>query len=427
MKRLIPLRLFSLLMCCCVVSFAAADDASPKSASDKPGKAAPADKEEEPKSPPPTKVSGVFEALKSAEIMPTTEQIASMEIKRLVDHGSRIKKDQNVVVFDTEAIDKQIKNAEIDLRLAKLSMDDDEFNHQQFLETQKLDRGEAERTRKNAQQAYDNFAKVDRERQILSAEFSLKSSKASLANVTEELKQLQQMYEEDDLTEESEEIVLKRAKQAVESAQFRLEGTEINTLRTLNQSIPNSQADQESRLAKANLAYAKSIRDLNSSRQRKEIELNRKRDKFKEQEKKLAELKAERKQITLQAPFAGIVLHGKLNRGRLSDKPATLKVGSKVTPRQVVATIVDPSRLQIRVTLEEKHLSVVKAGVKCKVTCAAFPDFQADGTVKSVSSIAYVNGKYDCVVSFRTKNQPDVMPTMACSLEFAAIEKKDAK
>ena len=41
------------------------------------------------------------------------------------------------------------------------------------------------------------------------------------------------MYEADDPTEESEEIVLKRAKQAVEAAQFRLEGVEIQSNRVV--------------------------------------------------------------------------------------------------------------------------------------------------------------------------------------------------
>ena len=121
-------------------------------------------------------------------------------------------------------LDKQIKEAEIELRLAQLKLDDDEYAHEQFLETQKLDRAAAELARKKAQQDYDNFVQVDRERQIKSAAYNLKSSQSTLENAKEELEQLEQMYKEDDLTEESEEIVLKRAKQSVEFAEYRLEG-----------------------------------------------------------------------------------------------------------------------------------------------------------------------------------------------------------
>jgi HlyD family secretion protein len=388
--------------------------------------------EDEPKSaidaePKTLKISGVFEALVAEPISAETEQISSFEIKRIVPHGTKVSKGQNVVWFDSEDTDKKIKEAEIDLRLSKLTLDDDEFSYKQFLETQSLDRGAAQRARKNAQQEYDNFAQVDRDRLKVTADFNLKSSVSSLENAMEELKQLEQMYMEDDLTEESEEIVLKRAKRSVEVAQYRLNGSEIQAERSLSQSIPRSVAQHEDTLAKAQLAFQKSIQNLTSARQRRDIEMNRKRDKFKEEQKKLAELREERKQIVLVSATDGIVLHGKLTRGKLSDKPSVLEAGSKVTPKQVVATVVSPKKLQIRVDLDEKNLAVVAAGTKCKLTMKAFPDFDAVASVKSVSAVPYAGTKYDCVVTLRpSKKQPAIMPTMTCELEFDVDVDEDA-
>lgn len=365
------------------------------------------------------KVSGVFEALNSEEISPHTKHIKSLEIKRIVPHGTKVSKGKNIILLETKEIDKQIKQAETDLRLAKLTLDDDQYAYTQFLETQKLDKEAAERARKQAQQVYDNFVQVDRERQLKSAEFNLKSSQASLENAKEELKQLEQMYQEDDLTEESEEIVLKRAKRSVEVAEYRLEGTQIQTDRTVNQDVPRSQLQQDDALARAELKYQQAIRDLASARQRREIEMGQKRDKFKEQQEQFDELKAERKRVVLACSMDGIVLHGKLTRGKLSDKPSLLKKGTKVTGEQVLATVVNPDKLQIRATVEEQHLHVVKAGTKCKVTTKAVPDFETVGTVKSVSPVPFAGTKYDAVVTFRRpKDLPQVMPTMTCDLEF---------
>jgi hypothetical protein len=383
--------------------------------------------EEEPKSasdqaPKTTKISGVIEAIVSHEISTSTKQIDAFEINRIIPHGATVREGQNLVWFETEAIDKKIKDAETDLRLAKLILDDEEFAHKQFLDTQALDRETAERTRAYAKQDYDNFVQVDRERDVLAADFSLRMSRYSLEGVMEELDQLEQMYQEDDLTEVSEEIVLKRAKRDVESARYRLENAEIATNRTVTQSIPRLEKQQEDKLAKAELAYEKSIRDLNSARQRREIEIHRKRDSFQEQEKKFAELKGERKQVVLKSPIDGIVFYGELNRGRLSEKPSTLKPASKVSGNQVVVTVIDPSKVQIRVDLDEKHLAKVREGAKCKVTLTAFADFETTGTVKSVSSVPYGGTKYDCVVKLhQTKNQPNIRPTMTCELEFDSI------
>jgi multidrug resistance efflux pump len=370
-----------------------------------------------------TKISGVIEAINAKEISADTEQISSLELKRIVPHGSTISKGQNVVWFETEDIDKKIKEAEIDLRLSKLTLADAEFSYKQFLETQALDKKNAEQARKNSQQDYDNFVQVDRDRQKLSAEFNLKSSRASLENAMEELEQLEQMYKEDDLTEASEEIVLKRAKRSVESAQYRLDGTEISSERSVKQGIPRSIAQQEDSLARAQLAHQKSIQALTAARQRRDIELDRSRDKFKDEQEKLAELKEERKRVVLTSPMDGIVLHGKLNRGKLGDKPSTLEEGSKITPTQVVATVVDPGKLRIRVDLEEKYLATVTAGKKYKVTVKGFPDYETVGTVQAVSTVPYAGTKFDCVVTFRQpKQQPAIQPTMTCELEFASEE-----
>jgi multidrug resistance efflux pump len=228
------------------------------------------------------------------------------------------------------------------------------------------------------------------------------------------------MYDEDDLTEESEEIVLKRAKQAVEFARYRLEGTEIQSDRAIKQGIPRSQAQQEDSLARAQLAYQKAIRELNSARQRRDIEIRRKRDALKQQREKLAELKDERKQVVLTSPIDGISLHGPLRRGRLSDKPSVLKAGSKVTPQQVLITVVDPKKLHIRVDLDEKDLGVVAPGAECQVTAKGSAGEETIGTVKSVSLVPYAGTKYDCVVAYRpTETFAAVLPTMTCDLKFA--------
>jgi multidrug resistance efflux pump len=389
-----------------------ADETEPNSASDAKPKA--------------VTVNGVLEAVSSAEVMADAEQIDSFVIKRIVPHGAEVTKGENLVWFDREAIDERIEDSEKDVRLARLALDQAIFDHDQFLKTQELDRAAAERERQAARQEYDNFVDVDRDRTAKSAAFNLKSARASLANAQEELKQLQQMYEEDDLTEESEEIVLKRAKQAVESAQFRFETTEIQSNRVLEQQIPRSVKEQESNLSRAELAYEKKMHDMRLERQKRDIELAKEREKLEKKEKDLAELKEDRKEMVLTSPISGIALHGKLTRGRLPEKPSTLDAESKVTDRQVLITVVNPQKLQVRVDLEEKQLGVVTEGSRCTIVVNAFPEFEASGVVKSVSKVPYAATKYDAIITLRTgKDAPGLIPTMTCELKFESPVQKD--
>jgi len=365
------------------------------------------------------KIPGVFESLDQAEISFDTDHVESLEIKRIVPHGSEVSRGETIVWFKTDDLDEKIEEAETDLRLARLELEQAEQDHEHFQETQRLDRAAAERTRKRAQQNYDQFMQVDRQRMQEQAEFNVKSSLAALENAEEELKQLRQMYEADDLTEESEEIVLKRAKRSVEFAQFRLKGTRIESDRTTEQTIPRKQADQEDALQRAEVEYHKKMSAQKTAREKQEIELERQRKNFREQETDLEELKEFRRQTVLTAPIDGILLHGELDRGRLSDKPSQLEAGSKVARRKTIATVVNPRRLQIRVNLEQKQLAEVAVGDTCAVRVAGLPERELEGEVKSISDVPYAGTKFDCVVDFSgTRATDQVMPTMGCELVF---------
>lgn len=364
-------------------------------------------------------ISGVLEAVTSYEIVADTEYLGPFKVRRVLDHGSAVTAGQNLVWFESEAIDKKITEAETAVAVARLALEADEFAHQHALKIEEIGRRKAERARKEAQQAFDNFVAVDRERLLKSAEFDRISARASFENATEELEQLEQMYKEDDLTEESEEIVLKRAKQAVDAAQFRLEGVEMASARAVTQGLAKAEADQQETLALAELAFEKAMQELDAKRKQREVELRKKQDAFHEEEKKLAMMKEERKRLVLTSPVDGIVLHGPLARGRLGDKPSLLKAGSAVAADQVVMTVVTPERLQIRGDLDEKQRAVVLARDTCTVKVDAFPDYQAAGKVVEVSLVPYAGMKYDCVVSLQgMHHDPRLKPLMTCRMEF---------
>lgn len=344
-------------------------------------------------------VSGVVASQRTAEITPGTEEIASLELKRVLPHGTEVRKGQAVAWFDTQEIDERIAKEQVELQLAELAMAGAEFAHGQFQSGQKLDRDAAKRTRKAAQQTLDNYNNIDHDAAIEAAEFSLKSAKESLENVQEELDQLQKMYEEDELTEESEEIVLKRAKNAVEAASYRLGLAKTRHQRALQQSIPAAREAALEAFERAELAYAKTIRELDDARTKKQIELNKQRVELKKQQTKLATLKDERKALTLQAPFAGLVYHGALTRGRLGDKPSTLKAGDKVTADQILYTLVARDRLQLLAEVDEEQLAKLHVGSRGDAVVKILPDRTLAVTVKQLDAIPLANNKFSCVLS----------------------------
>ncbi|WP_197455984.1 HlyD family efflux transporter periplasmic adaptor subunit [Stieleria neptunia] len=372
------------------------------------------------------KLDGTFEAIRQFEVTADNEHLTNLVIERIVPSGTSVTEGQTLVWFETKPLDDKIRSAESDLAIARLDLESDEFAHEQFLKQQTLDKAKARRTRDQAQQAYDNYQRVDRERAIKQAKFSLESSQFSLESATEEYRQLEQMYKEDDLTEESEEIVLRRAKRAMESAQFSLDRAKIQHDRTIKQSIPRDDANQEETLARALIDYEKAVHAMGIDKQKRELELRRKRVKLEQQAEKFDEMRAERKKVVLKSALDGIFVYGTVTRAKLPAKPVELKKGSGVSGKQVIGTVLAPTKLQVRVELPEPQLKSVHVGDRCKVVPKGIADAELNGVVKSIGIVPLTAGKYDCIVSLRGKASADVLPAMTCELQFTTAKPKAA-
>ena len=381
---------------------------------------------------PPIKINGVFESAKATELKVTGEQTKSWVIKKIVAHGTMVEAEQAIVWFKTDAIDKQIRDSEIEYKIADLAMDEANFKHEQFLVSQELDQAGIERTIEKAKQDYTHYLKVDRDYQLKSANFNLKFSEYALENVQEELNQLEKMYRQDELTEESEEIVLTRAKREVESALFRLEGSREQHRRTVEETLPRNEVEQAERLKRAEMAFAAAKLDLKLARVRRELDLKKQQIKFNEQKENLEKLKAERKHMVLKAPIAGYVIHGALNRGAQPERPAPLEAGKSLTADQVVLTIVPAKPLRVRLSIAESELRHVKKGAEVKVFSNVYPNEPMKGEVVSVSAVPYSASKFDCVVKFKPGKLADrLVPTTGCRVEFPntdpVVESKPAE
>ena len=91
-------------------------------------------------SPKPPKITGVFESVDTFPLSAKAEQVTSLVVEKVASHGSLVRKGEGLIWFETKKVDEQIEDAEIQLRLAELTMEDDEFAFAQFLEIQQLDR-----------------------------------------------------------------------------------------------------------------------------------------------------------------------------------------------------------------------------------------------------------------------------------------------
>ena len=91
---------------------------------------------------------------------------------------------------------------------------------------------------------------------LKSLEYELKSAQFQLDYQQDELDQLEKMYEADDLTEDTEEVVLKRTRNQVDFAKFNLEQTKLFVDELLKVRLPRFEIEIKESLDHAAIALA---------------------------------------------------------------------------------------------------------------------------------------------------------------------------
>ncbi len=178
------------------------------------------------------------EAKKMTELRTTMDVWTSLITEQVAPQGTEVQPGDVVLKFEMDKIDDQLKSAEQDLQLSQLGLHQAEEELALTGQLNQLDQQLADRTWDRLQQDVKYFFDVEEPLSKRSADMRLKSSQYSVENAQEELDQLEKMYKEDEITEESEEIVLKRARRTLEQAKFYLESTEAGVKHTLDVDIP---------------------------------------------------------------------------------------------------------------------------------------------------------------------------------------------
>jgi multidrug resistance efflux pump len=232
----------------------------------------------------------------------------------------------------------------------------------------------------------------------------------------EELKQLERMYAADDLTEETEEIILKRTRDAVESAQYSLQLVQDAQRRGQEFDVPRSENQLEQAVARAALALEEARRTAPQSLQRQQLQFEKQKADLQQKRQRLARLRSDLKRMVVTAPRAGVVYYGSPRRGKWSDPSsieAMLQPSGTPKVRSDVMTIVEPRPLTVRVVVPEKSLRHVGVGAEATIEPVAFPDLKLKGHVSQRGSIPVGEGQFDATLALDDAELPaDVVAGM---------------
>lgn len=375
-------------------------------------------------------LDGVFEAEQMSEVTLQPEVFANFVVEKAAPQGTRVKKGDPILWFETDDIDEQLKDAEFALELSRLSLKQAELELAALELSVPLDLRAAERARQEADKDLEYYNRAGAEMARRSAEESLKSSEYGLEYAQEELDQLEKMYKADDLTEETEEIILKRARRDVEQSEFYLESARLQHERTINEELPRRQEQTEEAVTRAAIALERAQATLPSSIEEKKISLQKLQFALKQEEEQFAKLKADRELMIVEAPAAGILYYGQCERGAWpmgQTIAKQLRPKGNVAPNQVIMTIVGEGPAFIRVTVPEADLRFAKAETKGVAIPTAYPQTRLPAMSAGVDPIPIADGQFDGRVGFQLEQGAlPIVAGMTCKVNLTGYFKADA-
>jgi len=372
-------------------------------------------------------LKGVFEAARAAEVVFRPEAWAELSVLEAAEPGAHVKKGDVVLSLDTTKIDEALRDAEAALALGDsgLKLAQDELAAMQ--KSLPLDLEAAERAKQTADEDLKRYTDIGRPAAVKEANFAVKNAENYLLYTQEELRQLEKMYKADDLTEETEEIILKRQRDAVERVAFGLEMARIKAEQTLKVDLPRQDVTTRDAAARQAIALAKAKATLPVAASKKRLELDKlKTDQAKAAEK-LAKLKKDRETMVVKAPADGIVYYGSCVRGNWPKLGQTLERGAALKPNDVVLSIVAPRPLFVRAVVPEDQLEKLSAGIEGKATPVGYPSLSLKAKVEAVSEVPITAGNFEAKVAVDLpKEAAAIVPGMNCTLKLVSYLKKDA-
>jgi len=378
-------------------------------------------------------LSGIFEAKRVAEVsIRPRSWTMPLVVERAIELGTPVKKGDVLVEFDRQKIDKAVQDAEVENALTEMALKHAEEELPILEKSLPVELAAAERAKTHADEDLRNFVEIDRPMAERAAHFWVRRYGEWLEYAREELRQLEKMYRSKDLTEETEEIILRRQRFQIEMYEFYLKEAELERDQTLKVHLPRQdQQVRENAVKQAiELERARALLPLNVNQKRQTIaKLKHDRDKGTE---KLAEQRGDREAMTVRAPADGLVYYGRPERGQWSSSAAAaqkLHKGGTIPPDEVFITIVAARPIAIRATVEEKDLAALSrpAELKGRVTPTSDPDLHVAGRLAGILTVPSTPGKFEAMIDVDLDDvKPAIKPGMACSVKFTLYRKDNA-
>lgn len=333
---------------------------------------------------------------------------------------------QELVRFDDEDVSREIGDRERDLYIARARLEKQEAELNDKKTDVEMQRAQLQTRLERTEQEMRLFLDVNKPTRIAQSEFNLQGTENRIQEQAEELEQLERMYEADDLTEETEEIVIRRARRALARARQSFAWQKQHHQLFVEVTLPHEEQDLQVKLERARQDVAAFEAASRPDLRRMELELEKARVGFERQEKALRDLRDDRDALRVRAPKDGYAVPGAFVGTKWQDLDGmrrALEPGGRLKAGQTLFTIVQPGNVAVQATIDEDDLLRVKTGQAVAVRPGVSDDVVLDGEVAAVEPVAS-GGKHDVRIDLKG-TKPYLMPGQSCKVRIVLQRAED--
>lgn len=338
-----------------------------------------------------------------------------------------VEKGQVIARFKTDKIDEAIAAAERDLAAGKANFQKQVEEAKRADDAQALALRKAETDAVNAENQWKRWQEFEKEFRIQEADYRMQVQKDNFQDQLEELQQLEKMYKADELTEETEDIVLKRTQRQIERLKKQMAWNERRDRAWRELDYVREGENIEAAAKRAAMDLERAREAARAASVTGKVDLEKARIALEKQEENLGKLRRDRERFVLKAPESGHLVRGTLSRGKwagLEEPTATLKPEGKVKPKSTLYTIVRGGDVFVRTQVNEASILTVSEGQKASVTVNALPKQTFEGKVTRAARFS-AGDNYDVFADISGADAR-LFPGYGVKVKITTVEKASA-
>lgn len=366
-------------------------------------------------------LTGIAKPINAVEVSIAPKVWGDFIIEDLVPHGTKVAKGDRLFWINTEKCDdyltEQVEVRKLDaikLAAAKKELAELEVSTKRGL-------AQAKQNFDREQDDYKHYLEEVIPQEQISYDLDLESSSWSLDAAQEELRQLLKMYEEDGLTEETEEIIIHRHKNSVKVAEYRKLVAESKAKRGLKVGFDRKKADRKRTNEQAAINFEYTKRTLKKALEEKRIAVKQLELAEAKKAKSHAEAIADRKAMEMLSPSDGYVYYGsfKGNTWKRDIANKFLNVGSKLPANKGLVTIVPVKpELEISAYVDSTVARSLAKGEVGQLRVNAEPFKRFDSKVKFIADVPNVQDAWEVKLSSELPKNVELLAGEGVKVSF---------